>query len=297
MKYKIALAIVTIGFFGIFWTACEKADPPLNLIDKQSTTDDYLDTLYVIDSVSVNTKHVLLEDFTGHKCVNCPEAALEAHNLAEELNHQLIIYSVHAGYYADPDDEGDYTADFTCDAGNELNVDFQIIANPIGTVNRVEYGGSVLIGDGNWKASVLSELEKENLVNLKATNTYYPNLNTMQINVATTFLNAMEGNYKLVVYIAEDHIIAPQKNNNESIGPSPDWLDYEHRNILRDAINSTYGDNITDTGGVEAITYYNKFTYEMNAEWVTENCNLIIYVIQDETGEILQVAELGIKTE
>lgn len=297
MKYKIALAIVTIGFFGIFWTACDKADPPVNLIDKQSTTDDYLDTLYVIDSVSVNTKHVLLEDFTGHKCVNCPEAALEAHDLAEELNHQLIIYSVHAGYYADPDDEGDYTADFRCDAGNELNADFQIIANPIGTVNRVEYGGSVLIGAGNWEASVLSELGKEDLVNLKVTNTYYPNLNTIQINVATTFLNAMEGNYKLVVYLAEDHIIAPQKNNNESIGPSPDWLDYEHRNILRDAINSTYGDNLTDTGEVEAITYYNKFTYDMNPEWVTENCNLIVYVIQDETGEILQVAELGIKTE
>lgn len=297
MKYKILLAIVSIGFLGVFWTACDKADPSLILIDQQSTTDDYLDTLYVIDSVSVSSKHVLLEDFTGHKCVNCPEAALEAHNLAEELNHQLIIYSVHAGYYSDPDDEGNYTADFRCDAGNELNIDFQIIANPIGTVNRVEYGGSVLVGAGSWEPSVLSELEKENLVDLKVTNTFYPNLNTMQINVATSFLNAMEGNYKVVVYIAEDHIVAPQKNNNENIGPSPDWLDYEHRNILRDAVNSTYGESITTTGSVEAITYYSKYTYDMNPEWVTENCNLIIYVIQEDSGEILQVAELGIKTE
>ena len=72
-------------------------------------------------------------------------------HLAEDLNHKLIIYSVHAGYYAEPDETGYYTADFRCETGEELYNDFQAFANPIGLIDRVEYNGSVLIGQVTGK--------------------------------------------------------------------------------------------------------------------------------------------------
>jgi thiol-disulfide isomerase/thioredoxin len=290
---KILLAVASF----IFLASCDKIDQPLEIIDEQYTTDGYLDTLYFIDSVIVNEKHVLLEDFTGHKCVNCPEAAIAAHALAEDLNHKLIIYSVHAGYYAEPDETGDYTADFRCETGEALYNDFQAFANPIGLIDRVEYNGSVLIGAGNWETAVMQELGKENSVDLNLRNIYYPNLNKIQIDVAAKFLFAVAGKYKLVVYIVEDGIVSPQKNNNPAIGPSPDWLDYEHRNILRDAVNSTYGGYISADGNVvQNQEYPNQFIFELNSAWVTANCNIIAYVFSEDTGEVLQVAELGIKT-
>jgi hypothetical protein len=281
----------------ILSNACDKIDQPLMIIDEQNTTDSYLDTLYFKDSVYITEKHVLLEDFTGHKCVNCPEAALAAHELAEELNYKLIIYSVHAGYYAEPDPTGNYTADFRCPTGNNLYDDFQAFANPIGLIDRVEFNGSVLIGAGDWEAVVLEELDKPNTVDLNLRNIYYPNLNKVQIDVLARFHLQPQGKYKLVVYIVEDGIVAPQKNNNPNIGPSPDWLDYVHRNILRSAINSTYGSYVSSDGSViQDEEYHNQFIYDLNTNWVTANCNIIAYVFAEDSGEILQVAELGIKT-
>jgi len=290
---KILLAVASF----IFLASCDNIDQPLDIIDEQYTTDGYLDALYFIDSVIVNEKHVLLEDFTGHKCVNCPEAALAAHALAEDLDHKLIIYSVHAGYYAEPDETGNYTADFRCETGEVLYNYFQAFANPIGLIDRVEFNGSVLIGAGNWETVVMQEIEKENAVDLKLRNIYYPNLNKIQIDVAAKFLFAPVGKYKLVVYIVEDGIVSPQKNNNPAIGPSPDWLDYVHRNILRGAVNSAFGGYISADGNVvQNQEYPNQFIFDLNSAWVTSSCNIIAYVFSEDTGEVLQVAELGIKT-
>ena len=41
----------------------------------------------------------------------------------------------------------------------------------------------------------------------------------------------------------------------------------------------------------------NNAIYEPDEEWVVENCNVIAYIIHEETGEVLQVAELGIEIE
>jgi thiol-disulfide isomerase/thioredoxin len=292
--YRIVLMAIIVFFA---FVACDKIDEPLVIIDQQTTTDGLLDDNYVKDSVMVTTKHVLLEDFTGHKCVNCPEAAIAAHELAEELNHRLIIYSVHAGYYATPDETGDYTADFRCMEGEELYNDFAAFANPIALIDRVKFSGAVLIGAGNWEDAVVLELAKENTVDLKVRNIYYPDLGKIQISVTSKFLSATADPYKLVVYIVEDGIVSPQKNNNPDIGTSPDWIDYEHRNILRTSVNSTYGGFITPDGTVALNQEYtNQFIFDLNAAWVTANCNLIAYIYNDATKEILQVAELGIKT-
>jgi hypothetical protein len=297
MKNKFTPKILLAVAFQFLLSACDKIDQPLIIINEQYTTDGFLDTLYFADSVTIAGKQVLLEDFTGHKCVNCPEAGLAAHELAEELNHKLIIYSVHAGYYAEPDETGNYTTDFRCETGEELYNDFQAFANPIALIDRVEYSGSLLIGAGNWETAVMLEIEKDNAINLKLRNIYYPNLSKLQIDVLTTFLIQPEGNYKLVVYIVEDHIISPQKNNNAAIGPSPDWLDFEHRNILRDDVNSTYGSYVPEEGAaVQNQSYSTQFIYDLNPSWVTANCNIIAYVFSEDTGEVLQVAELGIKT-
>ena len=47
-------------------------------------------------------RKILLEDYTGHKCPNCPEAAVEAHNLKLAYGDSLVIMAVHAGVFAEP---------------------------------------------------------------------------------------------------------------------------------------------------------------------------------------------------
>jgi len=302
MKYKISILVVITGLFGMLWSSCDKIDEPLSLVSDITTSDGFLDTLYVIDSTIVTQKQVLLEDFTGIKCPNCAEAAIVAHEWAEEDDHRLIIYGVHSGYYADPDESGDYTADYRCAVGDEIYNQHNITGWPAATINRVEYNGHQILTftNGEWETVYQLELAKESVIDMKMTNIYYPNLKIVSVIVSANFLQQLEGVFKLVVLIAEDGIVSPQKNNETSIGPSPDWLDYVHHNILRDAVNSVNGDNIPIDGTIIAgEEYINKFDYSVNEEWLKDNTelNVIAYIYHEESKEVLQTIELTVKTE
>ena len=300
MKYKNSIILLIFVLSGFGWMACDKIDKPLLVIDKQDIPVNLTDTVYFIDSVNVTEKQVLLEDFTGHLCVNCPEAAIMAHEFAATLDHKLIIYSVHAGYYAtpDPNPASLYTDDLTSVTGEELYNAFQVFVNPNALINRVKFGGAVQLNPDNWQSAVNFELAKPNVANLSLKNAFYPNLNTLRIQVKTEFTEQLSGVFKLCVYIAEDSIVSPQKNNNPDVGPSPDWEDYVHRNLLRGAVNTTFGENISASGTIEANKIYAKeYFYVIDPAWVTKHCNIIAFVYNEESKEILQSAECGLKTE
>ncbi len=302
MKYKISILVLITGIFGMFWTSCDKIDEPVKLVSNITTSDGFLDTLYVIDSTLVTQKQVLLEDFTGQKCPNCAEAAIVAHEWSIEDDHRLIIYGVHSGYYAEPDGSGYYTADYRCETGDEIFNQYSIAGWPAATINRVEYNGNQILSftNGEWETVYQLELAKESVINMKITNIYYPNLNVVSIIVSANFIQQLAGVFKLVIMVAEDGIVSPQKNNEPSVGPSPDWLDYVHHNILRDAVNSVNGDNISTDGTIVAGQEYSySVDYSINENWLTDitELNVIAYIYHEESREILQAAELTIKTE
>lgn len=295
--YKFQI-IYLFAFSALLWTACDKIEEPVKIVNVQDIPDNLADTLFFTDSILVTQKQVLLEEFTGHKCVNCAEQSIAAHELSEENNHRLIIYSIHAGFYAQFDETGDYTTDHTSPTGIKIFQNFQKPFNPTATIDRVEYSGSQIIFPNLWETVFEEQIVKPHVANMLVRNSWYPNLSSVLIEISTTFNQELEGKYKLVVTIAEDHVTAPQKNNNGAVGPTPDWLDYDHRNILRDAITPVFGSYLTTDGTISANEVYtNTFFYSPGEDWVTENCNIIAYVFHEESGEVVQVAELGIKTE
>ena len=297
MKRITYLFILSI-LFGAVWMSCDKIDEPLSLIDEYDFPQNIDDTVFILDSAIVMHKQVLLEDYTGHKCVNCPEWAIFAHELAEDLDHHLVIIAIHAGWYATPDADPPFNTDLTTLAGEKLYTDFQIFANPIGMINRVEYNGNMQINPNSWEIVINEQLATEPVAGLTVRNKYYPNLNNVLINVDAVALTDIAGKYKLCVFITEDHVVSPQKNNNPDIGPTPDWLDYEHMSLLRDAITTTYGSYISTTGEMITGDIYNReYFYKIDESWVTANCNIVVYLYNEETWEVAQVAELGIKTE
>ncbi len=298
----IPIALLTI----VIMSGCDKVDEPLVVIDRQLTTDDLLGKVYYDTTDSTTSKHVLLEEFTGHLCTNCPEAALAAHEWAEESDHRLIIYSIHAGNFAALDPEHGYGTDFTCPTGNALFADFQVWGNPTAMIDRVTRNTIKVLQFGIWQDVINEEMVRENVIDLKIQNIYYPadsnenlDLNTLEINILATIKQPLEGKYKLAVVLVEDHLLSMQKNEDASIGPSPDWPDFDHRNVLRDAVNGTYGGYITADGTVTAgQSYGQKFYYDtFDPDWVIANCNVIAYIYEESTFEVQQVVELGIPME
>jgi hypothetical protein len=301
MKSNISILLLAAFFSVILWTACDKIDDPLKIIDQRNYPLNPDDTLFFVDSVYVQMKQTLLEDFTGHKCVNCPSAAVLLHEMFIEHNPRLISYTVHAGNFAVPDASGPFATDLRSPLSERLFTDFQIFANPIGLINRIEYNGLRQIFTTNWKTVVTQQLQNPNTANLKLKNTYFPKLNIVVIDVDVEFLTALEEQYNLVVYIVEDGIISAQLNNDPSIGPDT-LFNFKHHNVLRAAVSPAYGDPINPFGGISmGQTYSKRYTYQINADWVTSNCNIIAYIGKSDNAlnliDIIQVAELGIKTE
>jgi|GEM_PF-165751 len=306
MKKKISFILVFALISAAAWMSCQKIDEPLVITDQRAfpeLPDDTIsgDTLKNFISTFVDFKQVLLEDFTGHLCVNCPEAAKLAHDLAEDLDHKLVIYAVHAGNFAEPVANSVLSEDFRTAAGNDLNTNYAIFANPLALINRVEHNGLRQVFKDDWETVVMSEIQKPNTVNMELSNTWYPDLSVVKVNIETEFTSAVDGQYKVVVFIVEDNIVAPQLNNDPNIGADT-LYNYIHRNILRDAVSPTYGDYLGDNGTVVLNEVYStQYTYPVNTAWVTENCRIIAYVAKtNETlnlVDILQVVELEIKVD
>jgi hypothetical protein len=248
------------------------------------------------DSEQVVRK-VLVEDYTGHTCGNCPGAAATVQQLMTTYGEQVIPIAVHAGYFADPA-AAPYTDDFRTAAGTAYDNFFGIsaIGNPNGMVNRINFPSAQHIKDYHtWGGYVDSLLQIAPEVNIKITNTYDNNTRQLSTNIETKFLAAQSGTYKVVVLITEDSIVSPQKDYNQT--PS-DILTYTHRHMLRDAINSTWGDTVA-TGTINAGTLSTKsYVYNgitSHALWIPSRCYVVAYVYDALTYQVLQAEEKRVK--
>ena len=110
-------------------------------------------------------KKVLIEDFTGHRCPNCPAAAVELVALQEFYGDNIIGIAVHPNSVfskPNPITTTSYTYDFRTQFGDDIDNIFDIttIGLPRGMVNRIGFDTEHQLGKDEWAAVVQSELDK-----------------------------------------------------------------------------------------------------------------------------------------
>lgn len=271
MKFRNIIILLLSGIF--IWSACDKVEPP-----------------YIRETVNTGDKRkILLEDFTGHQCVNCPSAAEKAHELNEQYEDRIIVIGIHSGFFAEPLGNT-YSADYTTDSGDELYEYFGVAANPTGVINRTEYNGSILQTDfvSSWGSAVGEALAKDLVAEIEIQPVFDATTSTLETTLLIDFESDYDNPVKVCAYITESGIISPQKNNNEEIGPD-EILDYEHNHVLRGAINGTWGEDLT---GGDGLNYdFTLPSYVLNENWVPENCNIVAFIYDDVSKEVLQAEE------
>jgi hypothetical protein len=95
-------------------------------------------------NLSIPIRKILLEDYTGHTCGNCPRAAEQTELLINNYCDHIVPISIHVGFFAEPYPTGEFTYDFRTDVGNYFDETFGISTAglPNGMVNRTIYNGS-----------------------------------------------------------------------------------------------------------------------------------------------------------
>ncbi len=293
IKLFIATLIITFA-----WSACDKIDDPLIITDQRSFTLVTEDTLFFADSVFVSQKQVLMEYFTGHQCVTCPAAGKILREMLDEHEQRLVAYSIHAGIFANVTPDSDFEADYRTTVGTTLHDLFINFGVPMGLIDRTQQSGNYQIFTFNWKSFAAEQMSKPNQANIALKNTFYPNSNLLLVDVEVEFLEALDDDYHLVLFLVEDDIVSPQKNNQPD---QPVIYDYAHYNILRDNLTPGSGDLLSAAPISAGDQFAKQYTYEFDTDWVISNCKVIAYIGKGDATyglvEIIQAAELGITTE
>lgn len=239
--------------------------------------------------VEQHVRKVLLEDFTGQKCPNCPDAAEIAHTLQGIYGEQIVVIAIHAGNFAIPD--GTFTADYRTAEGDELNSYYNIsmYGYPMGLINRTEYNGYPVVPKENWETAFAEQVEMEVQADISITNTYNSGTRKLDCVIKTEFLEELDGTYNICAFITESGIISPQQTIGGIIS------NYQHNHMLRGSLNGTWGDPAgTDGLAIPGNKLTNNYSFTLPAEWNAENCAVVAYVYNTESLIVIQAEEVAL---
>jgi hypothetical protein len=293
MKHIITIVLATF----LVLTSCDVVDAPYEK-NPEAPIDTVLKDTSTVVVRTGGLQNVLLEDYTGHTCVNCPAAADVAKDVYEGNKSRVVVVAVHAGPFARPEPP-DYPADHRTDVGEALDALFRIsrVGNPNGLVNRTRYNTRFVLGSANWEPATAALLEQQPKIDLALSHTYYAAKRTIIATVDATYLEPGEDDYSLCMWITEDSIVGDQADNRRNPSHVKDYV-FEH--MLRASMNGTFGDSLTSEimpiGSSVKKTV--RFTIPETATWRLDKCELVAFVIRrkdDQTREVLQVVKQKLK--
>jgi hypothetical protein len=239
------------------------------------------------DVVPDSDRVVLIEEFTGVECVNCPQGSAELENLLGLYGDNLVAVSIHAGVFADPYPTSKY--DFRTVEGEAIQ---EFVGNPIGwpsaVINRTNPNGSSLqLPLNRWAGAIEDALKRAPRVSIAADLEYESVTRNARIEVRVVGRARIDEPVFLTVLVKENHI--------EDVQLTPMGLqdDYDHKHVLRRVITPFSGERLRDRLDVgEVLTQ--TYSLDLDESWIVPNCRLVAFVhLRESNKEVLQALEIA----
>lgn len=307
---KNLLFVLIIGF-SLY--SCNKVDCPNEVgcvepsivVDTNCTSIEGIDTCILAGDVvihksdSIKFQKIVIEEYTGFKCTNCPKGAREIDRLKGIYGDTLISVSIHAGSFAKPGTSGghEYVTDFRTDAGDEYN-DFFLgpgAGYPNGIIQRTKFNGTDYspTDETQWENAFLTV--KSNLVTVNPPEialTSYLSESTRKVLVKANVLfnEATSNNHRIIFLCLEDGVVDVQLDGADFIE------DYEHKHVLRGAMNNSAGELINESPvavneSKEAFSTY----FDLAPNWDINNIEIVAMLVNVDSKEIVQAEVVHLK--
>ncbi len=187
-----------------------------------------------------NPTYVLIEDFTGTWCVNCPRVTYKLEQ-AMAQNNKIVAVAIHdKGFQNDP---------FHFDDVNILTNAYNISGYPTPLLNR----------ESVWDEELQSITDAENRtkpLGIRMENQLTGN--QVQLTVKVRFdMDLRFKNLKLVVFALENNLHADQANSTNYYGGQDPIPNFEHNHVLRYSFTHVLGDDIPSG----ETAYNNEYTW------------------------------------
>ncbi len=242
---------------------------------KGTLTTDIL-TISVVPTLSGYVSNVLVEEYSGTWCGNCPRL-LYGVDLLHQQTTKAITVGIHL-FGSDP---------FTTTQGNNLAALRGVSGVPTGHINRTI----------NWNGpqyenvqQVLNEIKVSSNTGISINSGLAANNLTVTVKVA--YKEALTSNAKLTVYLVEDNLKYTQRNYSSNLyGGQANIPNFNYDGILRSVVSALEGDAIANAGINNEKNYSLSLPANINN---TANTRVVAFVT-DADGNVLNVqqAKLG----
>lgn len=235
-------------------------------------------------STKPSKKRLLIEEFTGIHCGNCPDGHHQINELLKVQGDKISVIAIHAGNYANPfPDE----PDFRTEVGDSINAYYEVDGYPSAFLNRTYNGEELLLYRNIWALFGHTLTEQDAPVNLWVNSIYKAEEGKLYVNVEgyyTADVDA-EANY-LNVAITQNRIIAKQSGASNS-------QSYEHNHVARHYLTPVWGEEIADCKAGDFFS--REYVYEVPAainDVPTKpgDFEVVAFVCRDKT-DVLNVAD------
>lgn len=244
------------------------------------------DNRYLPTEVVVTDRVVLLTEFTGMGCVNCPDAAAIAHDLQIAYPDNFVVVAMH------PKGHGFVPENATPNLAREEAMEYLkafggslATSLPAGIIDFTQFNSKYVLGRTEWTARVMQRLgmAPDCEVKLSATKTDERNFT---VSVALEPKETLEQNVSLVMWLIESGMIGNQASQEHGT-----ITDYEHNHAFRECINGLWGDKLD----VLSTPITKEYNVTVDDEYVPDNCSVVAVLVDTDTHQVVQAAEVALK--
>lgn len=248
-----------------------------------SSCDDVKESDRLIDyPLPPASKTLLIMEFTGQNCSNCPSGAAQIHSLQEAYPDGVIAVCLHPEGVEFTNIIGKVDLGLRSKTATEIYRNYPTNSFPYAIFDGVatEESKSYL----QWVQASTPFLQAETPVKLEVEATYDKDRN-ISVHCKADFVR---GEYQrplnIAVWIMENGIVGPQMSSSGRL------KDYTHNHVLRTSLNGAWGESFGTSFSLDDEKEYATSLQKADATWKLENCQIVAFLVDPDSKHVLQSA-------
>lgn len=291
-----------------FCTACDDVDEDERFIVVGTESFPLTpDTLRIvaedIDFEIIREHRILVEDYTGWSCTNCPDMTAFLKSAISD-NYPAVIVGLHPASNSlsttAPVLPFQLSSTLADTYGNYFGGDAASMALPSIILDRIRV-------DGVWLMSGYTEsvrttagalaLDLFRSYNVDSTRTLVSlglhveaEGDVRHVSLLAVADEALDRNLKAQLWVIENGIVGFQSGKTFD-------ANYTHNHVLREAINGDWGESVTLAPASDGADYRAIVRADWNAAgkaWVIANCEVVAFIYDDDTKEVLNTVKAAL---
>jgi hypothetical protein len=283
--FTIAIGVI-IGIQGC------KEEIPAGLVLAQTFVS--VDSEYVTSTIpAAQLKNILIEEFTGVTCSNCPKGSVELKAIELANVPRVLVAKIHNNVQAIPIKSTD--PDLRCTDADAIATSLGFVAKPSAAVDKLLNSGTdYTFSISSVAGKISTQLVKPTQVNIILAKLVNATLDSVNIVAEFTFTDTTSKKLAYNIYLLEDDVEATQDSFIVATLQKFEIEGYKHEKILRKTITpAIVGTSFPDVVQQAGKVYIRALKFAKPSNVINlNNCLLLVFVHDRDTKEVLHCQEI-----